>query len=141
MSNWTGNLKGLYHGGESTSADLQQLFLPVSICGYEPASIGPQLALRNAINMPTVFCRMLAYFTSSLIPPFTAATFRRHRVCLGLSGCFGTVWLPDGGAVTQRPLLLARGSQSGRSPSLIWRVSRFNCLHAEPYQAMSRAWR
>lgn len=51
MSNWTGNLKGLYHEGESASGDLQQLFLPISICGYEPASIGLQLTLRNSIKM------------------------------------------------------------------------------------------
>lgn len=47
MSNWTGNLKGLYHEGESASDDLQQLFLPLSICGCEPASIGPQSRLRR----------------------------------------------------------------------------------------------
>lgn len=38
MSNWTGNLKGLYHEGESAPDHLQQLFLPLSISGYEPAS-------------------------------------------------------------------------------------------------------
>lgn len=38
MSNWTGNLEGLYHEGESAPDHLQQLFLPLSIGGYEPAS-------------------------------------------------------------------------------------------------------